>query len=170
MNTNLKKHQIRFIQYLEKCVQNDQRNVLATLRRGLGAPPGEDINMFPYVAKFIPDYERGKQEEKIYYLIASLFAYHQISCGEGNFGSHMRKSIENNNIEATERRFTVLLNAHINELPDYLRQSVSYLKSKEEPIHWYSLFDDLNYWTHPNKFVQKKWANSFWGYKKEEQE
>ena len=168
MASRLKDHQIRFLSYLNEQLKNEKRGVLANLRRGLSYPPGEDMNMYRYVAGFIPDHERGSSKEKIYYLIAALFAYHQISTEQGNFGNHMRNAIIEGNEDSTERRFTILLNAHFDELPDYLRQSVSYLKSKDVPINWQQLFEDLLYWDHPERFVQRNWANSFWGYQVDE--
>ena len=164
MSTRLKPNQVQFLDYLHECQRNQKRDVLAVLRRGLSLPPAQDVSMYRFVAGFIPDFERGTDREKIYYLIASLFAYHQLSNASGDFGAHMKKASEESSPEATERRFTVLLNAHFEEMPDYLRQSVSYLKSKEIDINWPMLFEDLLYWNHPDRFIQRKWANSYWGY------
>ena len=67
--------------------------------------------------------------------------------------------------KATEARFTALLAAHRDDMPSMLRQSVSFLKSKDIPIHWEQLFADLRYWGNEEKFVQRRWANSFWVYR-----
>jgi CRISPR system Cascade subunit CasB len=61
-----------------------------------------------------------------------------------------------------ERRFTVLLSAHVDDLPFYLRQAISFLKSKEVAVNWNQLLSDLLNWDHPDHFVQKAWARSFW--------
>lgn len=164
MTLRLKENQLRFLNFLFEQSEKKERGVLAALRRGLNAPPGEDLNMVRYIARFIPDFERGTSKEKIYYLVAALFAYHQIAINDGNFGNHMQKTVSENNEEATERRFVILLNAHQDDLADYLRQAVSLLKSKEIGIHWQQLLNDLMYWDHPERFVQRNWANSFWGY------
>lgn len=164
MAYQLKPHQERFLNFLYDQLNKKDRGVLATLRRGLSSKPAEDINMYRYVANFIPEYERRTSKEKVYYLLAALFAYHQITSEKGNFGDHMRAATKDGSEEATERRFTILLNAHLDDLPDYLRQAVSYLKSKEMPINWFQLFEDLLFWDHPEQFVQRNWANSFWGF------
>jgi CRISPR system Cascade subunit CasB len=162
-NDDIQQKQHPFIQYLLGLSQREQRGELAVLRRGLSQPPAQDVAMYPIVARFVPDESRGKQKEKVYYLIAALYALHPLNTNQGNFGDHMRKAASENNREATERRFVVLLNAHLDDLPDYLRQSVSYLKSKDMPINWEVLFLDLNRWNSPSKYIQRRWANSFWG-------
>ncbi len=154
----------RFIAYLKSLAENQQRGDLAALRRGLSQPPGSDFNMYRYVARFVSEKMRGTLRETVYYLTAALFAYHPLDIGKGNFGDHMRAAVSEANLEATERRFTVLLNSHPEDLPAYLRQAVSYLKSKEVPVNWERLFNDLCRWDHPQRFVQRQWANSFWGY------
>ena len=60
-------------------------------------------------------------------------------------------------------RFTALLATHPDDLPDYLRQTISFLKSNEIPVNWNQLFLDLHYWDDEDHLVQKKWASAFWG-------
>ncbi|MBI9051883.1 MAG: type I-E CRISPR-associated protein Cse2/CasB [Anaerolineaceae bacterium] len=164
MTTISKSFENRFINYLLELSQGQQRGELAVLRRGLSQPPANDVAMYPYVARFIPEKLRGSSTEKVYYLIAALFAYHPLNTLQGNFGAHMHAAANEANQESTERRFVVLLNAHVDDLPDYLRQAVSYLKSKEIAVNWEALFNDLKQWSHPNRYIQRRWANSFWGY------
>jgi CRISPR system Cascade subunit CasB len=164
MTTISESSENRFINYLLELSQGQQRGELAVLRRGLSQPPASDVAMYPYVARFIADKLRGSASEKVYYLIAALFAYHPLNTSQGNFGAHMHAAANEANQEATERRFVVLLNAHVNDLPDYLRQAVSYLKSREIPVNWEALFYDLQGWSHPDRYIQRRWANSFWGY------
>ncbi len=63
---------------------------------------------------------------------------------------------------ALERGFTALLAAHQNDLPCYLRQAVSFLKSREIPINWHQPIRDVQNWGHPEGYVQKAWARAFW--------
>ena len=156
-----------FIEYLTALTPENDRGTLAALRRGLGVPPGEEVGMYRYVAPFVPDSERGREREKIYYLVASLYAYHRLSTDEGNFGAHMAKAASlSTDVTATERRFTALLGARLEDLADVLRQAVSFLRSKDVEINWQALFDDLRRWDYPNKPVQRRWANAFWAYRK----
>jgi hypothetical protein len=82
-----------------------------------------------------------------------------------NLGNHLAKARAEGNEDALERRFTALLSAHPDDLPDYLRQTISILKSKEIPINWNQLFSDVQWWSHPDygDRVKKRWATAFWG-------
>ena len=64
---------------------------------------------------------------------------------------------------AIERRFVALLAAHPDDLALYLRQAISYLRSKEVPVNWQQLLVDLQAWSHPDQYVQKRWVRAFWG-------
>jgi len=68
------------------------------------------------------------------------------------------------NPDSTERRFALLLNVDSDDLAGYLRQAVSFLKSKDVKVNWKNLFEDLNLWDLPGRPAQKRWANGFWGY------
>lgn len=152
-----------FVTRLYELAEKQERGALAALRRGLGRQPGTTAEMYRYVEPFLPQV-RSRAQEAAYYLVAALFALHPKSTSAGNFGAHMRHcDPDGKNSDALERRFTVLLSAHPDELSDYLRQSVSFLKSKEIPVNWNQLFWDLQNWTDEDRHVQKKWASAFWG-------
>ncbi len=152
-----------FITYLEGLREHDDRGALAALRRGLGQPPGSAVEMYRYVVPWVPD-RASRQEERAYYLVAALFAYHPDPGGWGNLGAAFRRTLDpQGDNTAIERRFTALLAAHSDDLPVYLRQAVGFLKSKEVPINWQQLLSDLKYWDHPEGHVQRNWARAFWG-------
>jgi len=140
----------------------DERGKLAVLRRGLGTAPGADPAMYPIIAPLLP-YGCSQREERRHYLIASLFALHPETTDNGNFGDHMRLACLQDTQAATSRRFTALLSAHQDDLPLYLRQAVSFIKSKNQKINWHQLMKDIRHWDHPDRFVQRRWANAFWG-------
>jgi len=151
-----------FIARLQSLADGQERGVLAALRRGLGQPPGMAAEMFLYVEPFLPQ-KRSAGQETAYYLVASLFGLHPKSTGEGNLGAHMIAARSEGGEEALERRFTSLLASHADDLPNYLRQAISFLKSKEIPVNWNQLFWDLQHWDDENRRVQKEWAKAFWG-------
>lgn len=150
-----------FITHLQSMAESQDRGALAALRRGLGRPPGTAAEMYRYVEPFLPQ-KRSPVQENVYYLVAALFALHPKSSAIGNFGTHMAQARSEGGEDALERRFTALLAAHPDDLPDYLRQAVSFLKSKEVPINWNQLFWDLQNWDNEDRRVQKQWANAFW--------
>lgn len=150
-----------FITHLEQL--REDRGALAALRRGLGQPAGQAREMYPYVVPWLPA-EAGGPREAAYYLVAALFAYHPDAGGAGNLGDAFRRTRDPQGDDtAIERRFTALLTAHPNDLPFYLRQAISFLKSKDVPVDWQQLFYDVQQWGHSDGFVQKQWARSFWG-------
>jgi CRISPR system Cascade subunit CasB len=152
-----------FISYLLTLTQSEKRGALAALRRGLGRLPGAAPEMFPYVIPFLPD-SPPTWQEKAYYLVASLFAYHPKTTNDGNLGNHLAQARREGHEQALERRFVALLAAHPDDLPNYLRQIVSFLKSKEVPINWNQLLNDLQWWGHPDHGdrIRKRWATAFW--------
>jgi len=151
-----------FIAHLQSLAADQERGALAALRRGLGRPPGTAPEMYRYVEPFLPQ-KHSAIMETAYYQVAALFAWHPKSTGEGNMGAHMAKTRSEGGDDALERRFTALLAAHPDDLADYLRQAVSFLKSKEIPINWNQLFWDLQKWSDEDHIVQKRWASAFWG-------
>ena len=152
-----------FITYLVSLAESENRGPLAALRRGLGQPPGTVAETYRYVVPWLPDNPYPAQEAA-YYLVASLFAFHSKSTSEGNMGAHLaRTRSPERSDDALERRFTALLSAHPEDLPVYLRQAVSYLKSKDEvPVNWSQLVEDLQNWGRADRRVQKRWAGTFW--------
>lgn len=151
-----------FINHLQALVEKQDRGALAALRRGLGKPPGTASEMYRYVEPFLPQ-KRSRTQEAVHYLIAALFAFHPKSTHTGNMGKHMSQTRSESGEDALERRFTTLLAAHPDDLPEYLRQTISFLKSKEIPVNWNQLFWDLHNWDDESRRVQKDWAKTFWG-------
>ncbi|MHB0876988.1 MAG: type I-E CRISPR-associated protein Cse2/CasB [Anaerolineae bacterium] len=149
-----------FVTYLEGLRQD--RGALAALRRGLGQPPGSATEQYRYVVPWLPK-AGGRRREDAYFLIAGLFAYHPQEGGSGNVGDHMARTCQSpDDRPAVERRFTALLAAHPDDLPFYLRQAISFLRAKEVPVDWGQLLDDVLHWDHPDRYVQRRWAASFW--------
>jgi len=152
-----------FIRYLQAF--REDRGALAALRRGLGQPPGTAPSMYPYVVPWLRD-NTSPSEEAAYYLVAALYAYHPQEGGTGDMGQHFWRARDpSGDNTAVERRFTALLAAHPDDLDFYLRQAVSCLKSKERPVpvEWSQLLADVLAWGHPERYVQRRWARSFWG-------
>jgi CRISPR system Cascade subunit CasB len=157
-----------FITYLETLAED--RAALAALRRGLGQPPGHAPEMHPYVVRFLPkDAYPNTWVEQSYYLVASLYGLHPEKGSGENLGHHFAQTLDPDpeRNKATERRFTALLTAHPDDLAFYLRQAVSFLKSRPEPVavNWHQLMRDVLDWGNPYRQpkVQKRWARAFWG-------
>jgi len=147
----------------------EDRGALAALRRGLGQPPGAVPDMFRYVVPRLPqDAYPGSWTERCYYLVAALYASHPVAAAEGNLGQHFAIHLDLQNPErndAIERRFIALLTAHPDDLHIYLRQAISFLRSKDEtPVNWHQLMWDVLQLGYPDRAtaVRKRWADAFW--------
>ncbi len=170
MQNHLTPDQYAFIRYLTALDGERNRDVLAVLRRGLTGDPARDLNLYRFVARYVPDEDRGTEREAVYYLVAALYAFHPVNTDKGNFGDHMAQAARlRQDNEAAERRFTALLNARFSDLAGPLRQAVAMLKQQEEiSVNWTALFSGLLHWNNPEKTVQRIWANGFWGFERPE--
>lgn len=174
-------HAQAFSAYLASLVPSERdpsrrgnRAALATLRRSLGKDPGEDAGPYRYVGRWLPRGNQSFRQDEWYYLVAGLFALHQISWAdeEGahapywrNFGASFARLTRDteNGRDSIERRFVALLNSHVDDLPHHLRQAVSLLKAKGVPVDWAWLLDDLLGWERRGGAVRREWAHAFWG-------
>lgn len=152
-----------FIEYLERLSASENRGVLAALRRGLQHEPGMCIEMYPYIMPWL-EKVKSAWKRKIYYLIATLYAYHSSTSRSGNLGDVFRKIYLNKGKNPSiEQRFIALLRCNLEDLAYHLRQAIALAKSENLPIHWKELFYDLKRWSYAESYPPyEKWAQSFW--------
>jgi CRISPR system Cascade subunit CasB len=118
--------------------------------------------MYRHVIPWIP---QNQFLEDAAYTVASLFGLHPESGGTRTIGGALgaiRTNDSNSPPESIERRFITLLSAHEDDLPVQLRQAISLLKTHDIPLDWRRLIRDIQGWTHPDRYVQKRWARDFW--------
>lgn len=153
------------------------RATLAILRRAVGQRPGESADAARFVWAFLPrDAPQWQvdEDEAAFHLIAGLFALHphpwleaDTAAGARNLGASfacLRAAVEQRRGgESVERRFVALLNSHEDDLPKHLRQAVSLLRSDEIPVDWLRLLRDIRRWDREDRWVQRRWAQAFWG-------
>lgn len=166
-------HERRFIESLNQLVARQDRGALAALRRGLGKPPGSMAEMHRYVAPWLPEGDDPfapwvQRQQDAWYLVAALFALHQQDAWYGmersrrtNLGWSFRRLAGTQESDSVEKRFTALLNSHIDDLPAHLRASISLLA--ETPVNWAQLLADIQEWDDDERSVQRGWAQAFWG-------
>ena len=163
MSRKTKPHPL--INYLQELRNKDDKAALAALRRGLNGDVQTQIAfMSPYISRFTQDFPHWLEQQ--YYLIASLYAYYPESVDKGNMGNHFLRKIDPTNSDSSapvERRFSHLLAAHPDELHYHLRQAISYLRADNIAINWHQLAHDVRSWSHQDRYVQRNWANAFWG-------
>ncbi len=171
------KEKSEFIKHLEGLVRDKNRAALARLRSGLRRKDSRSMEMYPVIGRFLSE-KPNRNYENAVFIVAALFAYYpDAKTNAGNLGASLKElknkekkqnPQEDSKSNPIEKRLVALLNAEADELPDYLRQIVGLLKSKEIPVNWQQLLKDVQYWEtndENSKYesVQKKWARSFWG-------
>lgn len=158
---------------LEKLREQDNRGRLASLRRGLGQPPGTVVEVSRVIEHMLDENDPPWVRDTLY-VIAPLFAFHRLAYDGkrgSNMGDHFRTLVGENEDPPpnVERRFMTLLSSDPDDLPDTLRQAVSLLKSKDVPVNWRQLFDDIQEWfkggaagEEARQKVRLRWSRSFW--------
>ena len=135
----------------------EDRGALADLRSGLGKEPGKMARVHKHVVPFLPE---KSYDDRWYYILATLFGLypkHRSGYSMGRAFQPLRAQSD-----SMEARFVALLNAHPDDLANHLRHAVSQLHSKEQPLDWFRLFEDLLQWDHPEGHVQLRWARDFY--------
>lgn len=161
-----KRHKHFFVVFLEKLQSEGDKGAMATLRKGLGKPPGEVTQMYKYVYSGLGQ-DLSKYNEKVYFLVASLFAlWYRGRQGlsqnfDGNLGKTYKHIFKATSADSTIKHFESLINSHIDDLPNHLRHAVSLASSKNIRIDWSQLLNDLKRWSFDDKPAQKEWMKSF---------
>ncbi len=160
----------KFLDRLTKLSPGD----LAILKRNAGATIGESRGALGLFYKILPSGEKVKRDEEIFFLVCTLKGLNKYSLS-GNFGTTMRrlKQAQKTTSESIDRRMKLLLDCQFDALSNgrngggalahRLRQYVKLAASKEIGVDWKQLLRDLRRWSHPQRFIQKQWARSFFG-------
>ena len=155
----------RFINHLRSLATpgKEDRAALARLRRCAGKGPEEAIDAYPLILPWLPTLY--PDEEDAVMLVGTLFAWHPAAGGDGNLGATLRRLASRSNGDLPpgfQRRFESVLETSVHELPVRLRHLVSLLAREGEPIDWMQLLLDIRRWNHPDRWVQRAWARSFY--------
>lgn len=142
-------------------LKRDAGKTLAEAKRGM---------MVFYRLYGTPEYDR---DEEIFFLVSTLYALNQHP-PPGDFGKTMaalrgRKLSD----DSADRRMCILLDCHFDlidgrkpgggALAHRLRQLVRLADSDGVGVDWPQLLRDLCRWERPEKWIQKKWARSYFG-------
>lgn len=161
-----------FMKSLVELVKKDDRAALARLRRTAGKEPGDAYEAFRYVAGYTDGLRPWPEQCR--YLVAGLFAMHPPKrLGDdrvapfpaGTLGAAFVRLIappNANRRDSVERRFTQVLAAGRDQLPDQLRQAISLLRSGDVAVNWQQLLWDMERWEDVDHRVQRGWAKEFW--------
>jgi len=157
----------QFAQRLDQLPRGDR----AILRRNAGRTLAESRGVMPIFFRIF----RGlPAEEEIYFLVATLHATNRAGGTPGNFAATMRAlSRSASGDDPVDRRMRLLLDATFDLLDGYkpgggelafrLRQCTKLAGSRGVGVDWIQLIKDLRGWGHPDRYVQKRWARSYFG-------
>jgi CRISPR system Cascade subunit CasB len=114
----------------------------------------ESLGALPYIAAWLPENRMAAADVLA---VAGLFALHPQPGGTGNLADSLRRA------EISEHRVGHLLATHRDDLLHPLRHAVTLCRSRNVPIDWHQLYRDLRGWSHPDAYVQTRWARAYWG-------
>lgn len=163
--TNEKDRENDFIERIERLGSGE----LAQLRRGCGERDPVE-GRCPWLIGLV----YGVSSDAAAFLVASLLAQYKstdIRAGrhrsQGDFGLTWKKVVAGSSSESLKRRFHILLDSEYDtftgegDFPYRLRQMVRYAAGKGIGIDWPLLLKHVRQWNSREKWVQKKWAGSF---------
>jgi CRISPR system Cascade subunit CasB len=161
-----------FIGHLDGLVRRNDRARLAALRQLVAPPDRWGPEAYAAGMPLLPPSLRPFDEER-WLMVAGLYAlWHQGHSTPAphsgtDFGESMKTLARNLSgsselAPAVERRFSVLLASDDERLKHYLRQAVRQLASSDVKVDFVRLLDDLRYWNHPDRYIQRRWARAFW--------
>lgn len=132
----------------------------ARLKRCAGKSLDEARTAIGLFYALLPHPTPQSHEESIYWLIATHFPLLETT-ENGNFGATLRRIRTSENEKGLNRRFEALLDADASQLAYRLGLTIRLLHANKEKMNWSNLLADLQHWQHPERFVQKAWAKSY---------
>lgn len=160
-------HSERFVAHLIRLGEQD-RGALAILRRSVGFAPGAYPRAYPYVERFV-DVARVESDpyRLALYVVSGLYALHPKQSSQCSFAAAMGALRRARESDSVEKRFIALLSAGHDELPNYLRQTVSLLAADGLAFDYIKLLDDLARWLNPyaievRDVMRRRWARDFY--------
>jgi len=148
------------IEHLYDLARRDDRAALAALRAGLR--PGREWEalriVLPHVRAKEPWIRRAEDDAL---LLGGLFALHP-ERGTLSVPRAMALVKEDTQSESIEHRFTAMLAASREDLPQHLRHAITLIASRDRPlrIDWDLLRSDLRFWS--SERTRRRWAREFW--------
>jgi CRISPR type I-E-associated protein CasB/Cse2 len=162
----------KFVEKLVGLDNEKNRAALAVIRRA-AADPDADFQMLSVIGRFLPS-DLHHNDLNNHKRVACLFAIHKLHDGKKNFNFGDSCRMIWNGLhtgqDSFEARFAALLNSHPDDLYRRLLPIVRYAKDKDVKINFDQLREDMQNWSHPDKFVQKNWAKQFWTIRKKDSE
>lgn len=153
-----------FLDSLKQRIKDDN-GAKATLRRALS---GDDRHIRQTYPLLLPALEGiSEWQQDIWIFVACLATYHDQDSEPAprSFAQSCLDLQASGESKGPERRFRTLLDTDIADVQSPITALVRQIKSKKDkkiPVYYPQLIADLCNWNHPDKFVQDRWARTFW--------
>jgi CRISPR system Cascade subunit CasB len=131
----------------------------ARLRRSAGCTLAEARDVLALFYRLLP-YGVPAHQEETYFLVATLYPLAETT-DNGDLGASLGRARSKANAKGMDRRVQSLLDADPEQLPFRLRQAVNFLQSNRVRVNWAQLLEDLLQWNHPERYIQPRWARSY---------
>ena len=160
------------LDYLQRIRKMDNRGALADLRCAL--IESRRRRAWPLLGPFGGIGE--KHPAQVVQTIAGMFAHHPLLTDKGNLGDTCRDLMSPDEREEylkerkagpMTRRFQHILAASRDEVCDRVARLVLLAKSREKPVNYGQLENDLFHWSDS---VRVRWAKSFWQAEEQEED
>ena len=159
--THLPPQEPRIAEFLRRLSRLDTGG-RAQLKRKAGRALSECSEVMGLFYSLLPAGVPERDQER-YFVVATLWPW--VSAGvSGNLGQSLRRLRTKGNAPGLDRRFEILLDADETQLVTRLSRCVRLIAAtKASPIDWAVLLKDLLAWDHPERYVQRRWAQSYFG-------
>ena len=146
---------VKFFQRLDDLSAGER----ARFKRNVGKSLAESHDVLGLFFRVLP-HGVSERDEPWFFQVATLFPFAG-SAEKGSFGTTLRSARSEDNGDALDRRMEILLAADEEQLAFRLRQAVNFVASQDLTVNWPQLLSDLTYWSHRDRFVQKRWARAY---------
>ncbi len=158
-----------FISFIREKILPDTGS-RAILKRALRGDPRFIASAMKFVAPFHP---RPGWDEEAFMIVGGLYAIHPVDWrptkekpNTGDFGNSMAIFASQNYGGGSDRRFARLIDVGVRAGYETLRgllfSMIMLIKRDHVPVDWAQLLHDLRRWDSPDKWVQRRWARSYY--------
>lgn len=155
--------ELNFLHRLQNRIKDDSV-ARAALKRSLGSSsPQHRFDRFSvcsYFLKGVPKFNWDK-----YFLVAALFAHYpqETLWHEGrSFAWTCRHLEATTTTQGVDRRLRQLLACPQSDIERPLCDLFEWARQRRIQVDYPVLLHDLCWWSHPDEFVQHRWATDFW--------
>lgn len=154
-----------FLKNLQDRIKDDN-GAKAILKRALSGDNFQVRRTWRFLLPYLEGMPEWKQD--IWIFVACLSTYHdqENAPTPRSFAQSCLDLHNSSDSKGPERRFRALLDTDLVDIQSPITALVRQIKSKKEKkisVYYPQLIADLCFWSHPDQFVQDRWARAFWG-------